>query len=68
MTRDIFVRSPTHPIPDQGEENTVQVMTLLQKKGRFVATVAQEIRIRQAIIELARYDIGALVVTDWTAR
>ncbi len=41
----------------------MQVRTLLQKKGRFVATVPPEMKVRQAIIELARYDIGALVVT-----
>jgi CBS domain-containing protein len=42
----------------------MQVMTLLQRKGRFVATIAPEATVRQAVIELVRYDIGALVVLN----
>jgi len=40
----------------------MQVMALLQRKGRFVATIAPEATVRQAVIDLVRYDIGSLVV------
>ena len=41
---------------------TVPVSTILQRKGNEVATVSQTTSVRDALLELAEHDIGALVV------
>jgi CBS domain-containing protein len=42
----------------------MRIATLLERKGSSVATIRREAAVQEAVAELARYGIGALVVSN----
>jgi CBS domain-containing protein len=46
------------------EGTTMQISAILKTKGQSVATIGQDVTVATAVAELARHNVGALVVSD----
>ncbi len=42
----------------------MQISAILKTKGQSVATIGQDVTVATAVAELARHNVGALVVSD----